>query len=133
MTHHKHLRHFMKPEETHSKLVLLRQFIHTKNGNDILERLVVLEDLLDGGRDLVVLCADNTGVEHTRLGVERVDGGVDTELSNTTGQHSRRVQVSEGRGRSRVSQIVGRDVDSLYGCDRALLGGRDTLLPGTRL
>ena len=40
------------------ELVLLGQLIHTKNGNDILEGLVVLEDLLDGGGDVVVLLAD---------------------------------------------------------------------------
>jgi|SRR5579859_843658 len=30
------------------------QFVHTENGNDILERLVILEHLLHGGGDLVV-------------------------------------------------------------------------------
>ena len=40
------------------KLVGLGKFVHTQNGNDILERLVVLEDLLDRGGDLVVLLAD---------------------------------------------------------------------------
>ena len=43
---------------TYSQLVLFRQLIHTKNGNDILERLVVLEDLLDSGGNLVVLGTD---------------------------------------------------------------------------
>ena len=43
---------------THSELVLLRQLVHTENGNDILEGLVVLKDLLDGSGDRVVLLAD---------------------------------------------------------------------------
>ena len=43
---------------TYGKLVLLRQLVHTQNGNNILERLVVLEDLLDSGSNLVVLLAD---------------------------------------------------------------------------
>ena len=43
---------------TYSELVLLRQLIHTENGNDILERLVVLENLLDGSRNFVVLSTD---------------------------------------------------------------------------
>ena len=43
---------------THGELILFRQLIHTQNGNDILERLVILEDLLDGGGDLVVLLAN---------------------------------------------------------------------------
>ena len=43
---------------TYRELVLLGQLIHTENGNDILEGLVVLKDLLDGGGDRVVLLAD---------------------------------------------------------------------------
>ena len=43
---------------THRQFVLLRQLIHTKNGNDILERLVVLKDLLNGSCNLVVFFAD---------------------------------------------------------------------------
>ena len=114
---------------TYSQLVLLGQLIHTQDSNDILERLVVLEDLLDGGRDLVVLNTDDTGVEHTGLGVEGVDGGVDTELSNGTRQHSRGVQVSEGGGRGGIRQIIGGHVHGLHGGDGTLLGGGDTLLP----
>lgn len=43
-----------KVRDTYGELVLLGQFVHTENGNDILERLVVLKDLLDGGGNLVV-------------------------------------------------------------------------------
>ncbi len=42
-------------QTTYSQLVLLGQLVHTENGNDILERLVVLKDLLDSGGNLVVL------------------------------------------------------------------------------
>lgn len=111
------------------QLVLLRQLVHTENGNDILERLVVLKNLLDGGCNVVVLSANDTRVQHTRLGVKGVDSGVDTKLSNTTGQHSGSVQMGESRGRGRISQIIGRDIDSLDGGDRTLLCGGDTLLP----
>jgi hypothetical protein len=43
---------------THSQLVLLRQLIHTQNGNDILEGLVILQNLLDSSRNLVMLLAN---------------------------------------------------------------------------
>lgn len=118
---------------TYSELVLLGQLIHTENGNDILERLVVLEDLLDGGGDVVVLLANDTGVEHTGLGVEGVDGGVDTQLGDGTGQHSGGVQMGEGGGGSRISQIVSGHVDGLDGSDRTLLGGGDTFLHTTHI
>ena len=71
----------------------------------------------------------NTRVEHTGFRVERIDGRVDTELSNGTRQHSRGVQVSEGGSGSRIRQIIGRNVDSLHGSDGTLLGRGDTLLP----
>lgn len=97
-----------------SKLILLGKFVHTQNGNNVLQGLVVLEELLDTGSDIVVILADDGRVEHTALGVERVNSGVDTELGNTTGKHSGGVQVGEGGGGSRVSQIVSRHVDSLH-------------------
>ena len=53
---------------THGQLVLLGQLVHTKNGNDILERLVVLEDLLDSGGNLVVLGTDLWGSKIRSLG-----------------------------------------------------------------
>lgn len=115
------------------ELVGLGEFIHTQNGNDVLERLVLLEDLLHAGGGVVMVLSDDTGVQHTRLGVERVDSGVDTQLGDTTRQHSGGVQVSEGGGGGRVSQIVSRDVDGLDGGDGTLLGGGDTLLHTTHV
>ena len=57
----------------------------------------------------------NTRVQHTRLRVQRVDSGVDTELSNTTRQDSGGVQMGEGGGGGRIGQIIGGDIDGLYG------------------
>lgn len=80
-----------------------------------------------------MLLADNTGVKHTGGGIKRVDGGVDTQLGDTTGQDSGGVQVSEGGGRGRISQIVSRDVDSLDGSNGTLLGGGNSLLHTTHV
>lgn len=66
---------------------------------------------------------DNSGVEHSGLGVKRVDGRVDTQLGDGSRQHSGGVQVREGGGRGRVSQVIGRDVDGLDGGNGTLLGG----------
>ena len=110
------------------ELIGLRKFVHTKNGNDILEGLVLLEDLLDAGGGLVVLLTDDTGVEHTGLGVEGIDSGVDTQLRDTTGQDSGGVQMGEGGGGGRISQIVSRDVDGLDGGNGTLGGGGNALL-----
>lgn len=66
---------------------------------------------------------DNSGVEHSGLGVKRVDGRVDTQLGDGSRQHSGGVQVREGGGGGRVSQVIGRDVDGLDGGNGTLLGG----------
>ena len=115
------------------KLVGFGKFVHTENGDDVLQGLVFLEDLLDAGGGVVVLLTDDTGVQHTRLGVEGVDGGVDTQLGNTTGQDGGGVQVGEGGSRGGVGQIVSRHVDGLDGGDGTLLGSGDTLLHTTHV
>lgn len=115
------------------KLIGLRKFVHTQNSNDILETLVLLEDLLDTGGGFVVLLTDDTGVQHTRGRVERVDSGVDTQLGDTTRQDSGGVQMGEGGGGGRISQIVSRDVDGLDGSNGTLLGGGNTLLHTTHV
>jgi len=115
------------------ELVGLGQFVHTQDSNDILEGLVLLEHLLHTGGDLVVLLTDDTRVKHTRLGVERVDGRVDTQLGDTTRQHGGGVQVGESGGRGRVRQVISGHVDGLHGGDGTLLGGGDTLLHTTHV
>jgi hypothetical protein len=80
-----------------------------------------------------VLLTDDTGVEHTRLGIQRIDSGVDTQLGDTTGQDSGGVQMGEGGGGSRISQIISGDVDSLDRGNGTLLGGGNTLLHTTHV
>ncbi len=130
-----------------SQLVLFGQLVHTQNGNDILQRLVVLEDLLSSSCDIIVLFADLAiisilmndtdedeiltirGSSMQRLGIERVDSRVNTQFSNGTRQDGGCVQVGESGGRGRVCQIVCRDIYCLDGCNGALLRRGDTLLP----
>uniref|UniRef100_A0A182N3R5 Transcription initiation factor TFIID subunit 8 n=1 Tax=Anopheles dirus TaxID=7168 RepID=A0A182N3R5_9DIPT len=112
----------------HRQLVLLGQLIHTQDGDDVLERLVVLQDLLHATGDVVVLGTDDVRVHDTRRRVERIDRRVDAQLGDGTRQHGRGVQVSERGGRSRIGQIVSRHVDGLHGRDRTLLRRGDALL-----
>eukprot|EP00053_Salpingoeca_punica_P005891 m.57224 g.57224 ORF g.57224 m.57224 type:complete len:538 (-) comp13441_c0_seq1:14-1627(-) len=118
---------------SHSLLLLLAQLVHTQNGNDVLEGLVVLEDLLHATGDVVVALADDVLVQNARGRVKRVDSGVDAQLGNATGQHGGGVQVGEGGGRGGIGQIVGRHEDGLHGGDRALGGGGDALLHDTHV
>mmetsp|Transcript_35100 Transcript_35100/g.73103 ORF Transcript_35100/g.73103 Transcript_35100/m.73103 type:complete len:448 (+) Transcript_35100:278-1621(+) len=116
-----------------SKLIIFRKFIHTKNGNDILQRLVILEKLLGSTGNFVVLHSDNAGVKHTGSGIKGIDSGVDTQLSNRTGQHSCSVQVSKGCGRGRIRKIISRHVDSLHRGNGSLGGRGNTFLKTTHI
>ena len=60
-----------------------------------------------------MLLADNARVKHTGSRIQRVNGRIDTKLSNAAGKHSGGVKMCEGGGRSRIRQIVGRHVNSL--------------------
>lgn len=60
-----------------------------------------------------MLSSDNVGVHDTGGGVQGVDSWVDSQLSDGAGQHSCGVQVSEGGGGGRVSQIVSWHIDGL--------------------
>mmetsp|Transcript_20622 Transcript_20622/g.35423 ORF Transcript_20622/g.35423 Transcript_20622/m.35423 type:complete len:548 (+) Transcript_20622:132-1775(+) len=117
----------------HNKLIILRQLIHTKNGNDILQSLVILEELLGGTSNLVVLVSDHSGIKHTGGGVKRIDSGVDTQLSNGTGKHSGGIQVCEGGSGGRIRKIISRHVDSLDGGNGSLGSGGNTLLKPTHI
>merc|ERR1739844_41291 len=90
------------PGSGHLLLVFLGQLVHTEDSNDILERLVVLEDLLHTSGHLVMLATDDVGVHDTAGGVQRIHGGVDSSLGNRSGEHSGGVQVSQGGSRGRV-------------------------------
>ena len=68
-----------------------------------------------------MLSSDNVGVHDTGGGIQRVHGGVDSQLSDGTGQHSGGVQVSEGGGWGGVSQVISGHVDGLLGGGKAWL------------
>jgi hypothetical protein len=64
------------------QLILFGEIVHTENGDDILEGSVVLDQLLDATGAVVMDLTDDGWVEHTRGGVKRIDGRVDTEGGN---------------------------------------------------
>ena len=115
------------------ELVLGRKLVETENGDDVLQILVALEHALHVAGDLVVLLADDVGLEGLRDGGERIDGGIDAELGDGALQHDGGVQVREGVGRRRVGQVVGGHVDGLDGGDGTLLRRGDALLEEAHL
>src|SRR3954464_10439760 len=109
-------------------LVLVGQLVDAEDRDDVLQLAVALEDLLDLRGDVVVLLADDVGLEDRRRRVQRVDRGVDALLGDRARQRRGGVEVREHRGRGRVGEVVGRDVDGLDRRDRPLAGRRDPLL-----
>src|SRR5260221_1176911 len=110
------------------QLVLFRELVDAEDSDDVLQVLVPLEDLLDRARDVVVLVADDAGVEDARRRRQRVDRGVDAELDDRPRQVRRRVEVGEGRRRRRVGVVVSGEVDRLDRRDRSVLRRGDPLL-----
>jgi hypothetical protein len=80
-----------------------------------LQIFVTLEHFLDAAGDVVMFLADDLRCERARVRRERIDGGKDSQLSDGTFQHDRRVEVRERRCRRGVGQVVRGDVDRLEG------------------
>ena len=102
------------PSPGDGELVLLGQLVHAENGDDVLQGLVVLQDLLHASGYPVVLLADDVGIHDPGGGVQRVHGRVDAQLGDGSRQHGGGVQMGEGGGGGRVSQVVGGHVDGLH-------------------
>src|SRR5680860_863467 len=80
-----------------------------------------------------MLITDDQWIQLTRGGVQRIDRRIDTLGSDITAQYHGRIQVREGGGWRRISQVIRRHVDRLDRRNRAVLGGGDTLLQLTHL
>ncbi len=115
------------------ELVLLGELVDTKDGNDILELLVLGEHLDDVLGDVVVVDGDDVGVHDTGGALEGVDGGVDTGLGDGTIEDGGGVEVGEGGGGRGIGDIIGGDVDGLDGGDGTLVGGGNALLEHTEI
>src|ERR1039457_3074768 len=110
------------------ELVLVGELVDAENGDDVLEILVALQGALDHLGDLVVVLADDQGIEDAGGGSQRIDGGIDAEGGDIAREVGGGVEVGEGGGGSGVGVIVGGHVDGLHGGDGALVGGGDALL-----
>jgi len=115
------------------QLLLGAQLSHTENGNDILEGLVVLEDLLDISSNVVVGGSDDVGVHNSGGGLEWVDSWVEAQLGDLSGEYGGGVQVGEGGGWRWIGQVISWHVDSLDGGNGTLEGGGNSLLHSTHI
>ena len=112
----------------HGEAVLFGQLVETEDGDDVLQLLVALEDLLHATGDGVVALADDLGLEDRRRRRQRVDRRVDAERGDLAAQLGGGVEEGEGGERRRVGVVVGGHVHGLQRGDRAATGGGDPLL-----
>ena len=112
----------------HDELVLFRELLHAEDRDDVLQRLVGLQNPLHLAGDSVMLLAHHARLEDARRRIERIDSRVDAELRDLPRQHGGRVEMRERCRRRRIGEVVSRDVDRLDRGDRALVGRGDPLL-----
>jgi hypothetical protein len=87
------------PGPRYDKFVILGQFVHTKDGNDVEQLFISLQDRLYATSCLIVLFTYYLRVKHTGVRAQWIDRWIDTQGSDVTRQHHRGVQVGEGGGR----------------------------------
>jgi len=109
-------------------LVFIGELIDTEDGNDVLKIFVALKDALDLLRGVVMIVADDAGIENARGGSERIDGGVDAEFGDGARKIGGGVKMREGCGGCRICLFVPRGLESIQRGDRALHGGGNTIL-----
>eukprot|EP00056_Hartaetosiga_gracilis_P017347 m.7005 g.7005 ORF g.7005 m.7005 type:complete len:506 (+) comp5634_c0_seq1:128-1645(+) len=118
---------------SNNHLISLGQLIHTKDSNDILKTLVVLENLLHVTSAVIVFITNNSLVKDTGGGIKRIHGRVDTQLGNTTRKHSGGVKMGKRGGRGRIGQIISWHVHGLHRGNGSKSSGGNALLHGTHI
>src|SRR5208337_4435730 len=105
----------------HRYFLIFTQFVNAQNRNDVLQVFVALQRFLHRLRHVIMFLANDARIENARGRSQRIDGGINSYLGQRPRKHCGRVQVGEGRGWSRISQVVRGNVNRLHRCDRSLL------------
>ena len=117
----------------YSTLILFRKLFHTKNSDDVLKFFIFLKDFLYFTCYFIMFFTYNIRLQNTGSGFQRVNGRINTLLYDLSGKNGCCIQMSKCSCRSRVSQVIGRYIDSLYRCYRTILSRSDTFLKFTHL
>ena len=80
-----------------------------------------------------MLLADYISFQDTRSRFQRINSRINTLLYDLTGKYGSRIQMCKCCCRSRVSQVIGRYIYSLYRSNRTGSCRSDTLLKFTHL
>jgi len=79
------------------ELVFFREFVHSQDGDDVLEVLVLLKDELDPAGDGVMLLSDDQRIQDSGGRIQGVHGRIDAQLDDLPGKNGRGIQVGKGR------------------------------------
>src|SRR5438093_10224560 len=109
-------------------LVVFRQLLHAEDGDDVLQVLVALHDLLHALSCVVVVLSDDRRLHESARRSERVDRRIDSDLDQRPLQAQRRSEVGEHSLDGRVGVVIGRHVNGLHRRDRAFTSRRDPFL-----
>ena len=90
----------------YGNFVFFRQFLHTKDSNDILQFCIFLKNFLYFAGCFIMLFAYNVLFQNTGTGFQRINSRVNSLFHNLTGQYrsaSRWANVVAGAGSVRSS------------------------------
>lgn len=77
--------------------------------------------------------SNNVGIQHLGSRIQGVDGWIDSQFGQGSGEHSSSIQMLESSGWGWISKIIGWHIDSLDGSNRSLLGGGNSFLEGSQI
>ena len=110
------------------------KLVHTHDGDDILQFLISLQDLLYFSCYLIMLLSYHITVSEYGSWIpadQQPDKYPDSTIS--TGKNRCRIQMGKCSCRSRVCKVIGRHINSLNRSNRTLLCRSDSLLKCTHL
>lgn len=98
----------------HDQFIFFRKFLHTKDGDDVLQFLVALQNLFHALCYVIMFLSHDVRVKDTGRRSQWIDSRIDTQFRNLTVEHGRCIQMAEGCCRSRVRQVIRRHIYCLY-------------------
>src|SRR6266850_116615 len=110
------------------QFVIFAELVNAKDGYDVLQVFVALQNLLHSLGHVVVLLPDNSGIENARSRGQRIHCRINSNLGQGTREHGGCIEVSEGGGRRRICQVIGGNVYGLHRSYRTALSRSNALL-----
>ena len=102
------------PGARHRELVIFTQFVETKDGDDVLQVFIALQQLLHALGHIVMLLPHDARIENARGGSQRIHRRINPNLGQRSGEHRGRVKMCECSRRSWIGQVIGGHINRLH-------------------